>query len=683
MNTATKQSSIHVCLALTNAISHTTKVAEIYEPALDALRDGLGVDRAALLLFDEDGMMRFKAWRGLSDTYRHGVEGHTPWMPETCDAAPIVINDVANDAGLRRYLNIIQAEGIAAMTFVPLVSQNRVIGKFMLYSAEPRELSEPELTLASVIAALVAFAVQRTIAEEAARRSEERLRFALEAASMGTWEWDLVSNRVQWSDNLERVHGLPPGIFDGTFASYEREIHPDDHDRVIESTRRAIETGALHDIEYRIIAPDGSVRWVEGKGRVEYVEGRPVRMTGVCVNVTRRKQAEIDQLRAAEDTNRLKDEFLAVLSHELRTPLNAIVGWVHMMQNGGMAPERTAKALDVIARNARLQSQLIEDMLDVSRIVANQLHIERMPLFIGSVLDQALAAVRPAARANHVKLLASTPPDLPPVEGDPRRLLQVLTNLLSNAVKFTPENGRVTVKCASDGQSVVIEIRDSGIGIDPAFLPHVFERFRQADSTTRRQQGGLGLGLAIAHHLVQQHGGRLRAASDGSGRGSTFTLELPALRGDAQAAESPAARLTAETSTANLAGARVLVVDDDEDARQMLKAALEAHGADVDEAANGYEALSKAHARKFELVLADIAMPGMDGYDLIAMMKRLQPQTAAVAVSACARPIDRERALAAGYAAVETNPVDLARLLSTAATCIERGRTRPRPLRLP
>ena len=268
------ESKLGVCLTLTGAISRSGTVDEIYQAALDALADGLGVSRASILLFDRDGVMRFKAHRGLSEAYRAAVEGHTPWTMETADAQPIVVADVRRDRALLPFLPIIAAEGIAAMAFIPLTSLGRVIGKFMLYYPVPHEPGADELQLAGIVAAQVAFAVVRTRAEEKARQSEERLRFALEAAAMGTWDWDLATQAVRWSANVERLHGLPPGAFDSTFASYEREIHPDDRARVLASVGRAIADGVPHDVEYRIVAPDGSVRWVEGKGRVEY-RGRP------------------------------------------------------------------------------------------------------------------------------------------------------------------------------------------------------------------------------------------------------------------------------------------------------------------------------------------------------------------------------------------------------------------------
>jgi PAS domain S-box-containing protein len=667
MTAAKRDSDISVCLALTDAISRTTKVEEIYHAALDALRDGLGTERSAILLFDADGVMRFKAWRGLSETYRRAVEGHTPWSPDSPNPSPVVVGNVASEASLAAYRSVIEAEGIAAMTFVPLVSLNRVIGKFMLYADAPGEPSARELTLAGVIAAQVAFAVQRTIAEEAARRSEERLRFALEAASMATCDWDLVRNTAKWSDNIEAVHGVAPGTFAGTLESLLNHILPDDRERVMSSLERAIETGALHEVEFRVPGLDGAMRWVEAKGRIEYENGRAVRITGVCMNVTRRKEAEIAQLRSAAEANRLKDEFLSTLSHELRTPLNAIVGWVHMLQTSGVATDRIERALDVIARNARLQTQLVEDMLDVSRIVMDEMHLERVAVDLPGVLDQAFAAVRPAADAVRIQLVADVSPDLPEIEGDPRRLQQVLTNLLSNAVRSTPASGCIVVTCAVRGKHVAIEIRDSGIGI-AAFLPEVFDRSVQADAATSRQQGGLGLGLAIAHHLVQQHGGRLTATSEGQGRGATFTLELPALTGT-----RPHSVTSGDRRRSQLADARILVVDEDPDARQLLKKLLEQHGAEVVEAVSGSEARLEVGLRRFELVLVDLTLPGMDGYNLVAALKQLQPGMAAVAVSAWAPPIDRERALAAGYDALETKPLDIARLIATARTCIRKS----------
>jgi PAS domain S-box-containing protein len=532
----------------------------------------------------------------------------------------------------------------------------------MLYYTKPTTPSGDELQLACVIAALVAFAVERTRTEAQARRSEERLRFALDAASMGTWDWDLATNAVQWSDNLAHIHGLPQGTFDGTFASYEREIHPDDRERVLASAGRALAEGVPHDVEYRIVAPDGTVRWCEGKGRVEYQDGKPVRMTGVCMMVTRRKEAELARLAAAEEASRLKDEFLATLSHELRTPLNAIVGWVQMLQGGELTAARERQAIDVIGRNARLQTQLIEDILDVSRIITGKLDIERAPVSVPQLLETVLAGVSLAADAKRLRFERRVAADLPPIEADPKRLHQVLNNVLSNAVKFTSEGGAISLDCALEGQWLVIEVRDTGIGIAREFLPYVFDRFRQADSRSTRNHGGLGLGLAIARHLVEQHGGTIRADSDGPGKGTTVSIRLPA---GSPATYAQFVMTPPAAADVRLDGVTILVVDDQRDSREVLARLLEQRGARVGQCDAAEPALDLLTRQSIQLLIADIAMPNVDGYELIRRLRMSGHDTPAIAVTAFAHPDDRQRALASGYTAYCAKPIDVAQLART------------------
>jgi PAS domain S-box-containing protein len=659
----TANSQTGTCLTLTKAISKSRTVEEIYTAALEALGSGLGVGRAAILLFDADGVMRFKACRGLSESYRRAVEGHTPWQPDTPDPEPIVVSDVTHDASLESYLPIFKAEGIAAMAFIPLVSLDRVIGKFMLYYAAPAWPTADEMQLAGVIAAQVAFAVERTRTEEQARRGEERLRFALDAASMGTWDWDLATNHVQWSENLAQIHGLPPDTFDGTFASYEREIHPEDRERVLASAQRALSHGVPHDVEYRIVAPNGTVRWCEGKGRVEYQDGRAVRMTGVCMMVTRRKEAELARLAVAEETSRLKDEFLATLSHELRTPLNAILGWVQMLQGGELTSARARQAIDVIGRNASLQAKLIEDILDVSRIITGRLEIERGPVSVPPLLETVLAGVSPAAENKRITLTRQVTPEVPPIDGDAKRLHQVLNNVLSNAVKFTPEGGSVALECGINGDWLEIVIRDSGVGISREFLPYVFDRFRQADSQSTRKHDGLGLGLGIARHLVELHRGEIRAASDGLGKGTTVTIRLPAGPSSSLGAPPPwTARAAADV---RLDGVAILIVDDQRDSREMLAALLEHRGAEVRQCDSAESALATLATLNVRLLIADIAMPDVDGYELIRRLRKSGYQTPAIAVTAFARHDDRENALTAGYTAYCAKPIDGVELART------------------
>jgi PAS domain S-box-containing protein len=644
------------CLALTRAISKSRTVDEIYAAALDALRDGLGVDRAAILLFDPDGVMRFKAYRGLSEAYRRAVEGHTPWRPDTPDPQPLVVPDVGEDSSLRPYQPVFEAEGIRAMAFIPLVSIDRVIGKFMLYYAAPAAPAVDELQLAGVIASQVAFAVERTRVAQQARRGEERLRFALDAASMGTWDWDLATNAVQWSDNLTAIHGLEPSAFDGTFGSYAREIHPDDRGRVMEALHRALDDGLPYDVEYRLVAPDGTVRWCEGKGRVEYApDARPIGMSGVCMMVTRRKEAELARLAAAEESSRMKDDFLATLSHELRTPLNAMLGWIQMLRAGDLPEARRQQALEVIARNARLQAQLIEDILEVSRIITGKLEIEKVPMSVTQLLEAVVAGASPAAQAGGVTIEQRLPANLSPLEGDPRRLHQVFNNVVSNAIKFTPEGGSVSITCAEGRDGVEVRVRDTGIGISPEFLPYVFDRFRQADSRSTRQHGGLGLGLGIARHLVQLHGGEIRAHSDGAGRGTEISIRLPLAASRVAPVVLPAVSPPVE---ARLDGAFLLVLDDQPDSREMLSVMLERRGARVAQCDAAPSALEVLASQPIQLVIADIAMPSMDGYEFIRAMRASGAAIPAVAVTAFARPDDRQRALASGYTAYFPKPID-------------------------
>jgi PAS domain S-box-containing protein len=661
---------LSVCLALTTAISRSRTTEQIYAAALDALESGLGVAQSSILLFDSDRVMRFKAWRGLSDRYRAAVEGHTPWTPETADAQPIVVSNVRDDPSLKSYLPTIEAEGIAAMSFIPLVSVSRVIGKFMLYYGEPHALTVDDLHLAGVIAAQVAFAVERTRAEENARRSEERLRFALDAASMGTWDWSLPDNVVQWSDNLERLHGLPPGTFDGTFASYEREIHPEDRERVLLAAQRAIEQGSPYDVEYRMVAPDGTVRWVEGKGRVEYEGSRPVRMTGVCMLITRRKEAELARLASAEETNRLKDEFLATLSHELRTPLNAILGWVQVLRNEG-SQDLTRRALDIIGRNARLQGQLIEDILDVSRIISGKLEMDRVAAHAAQVLDTVINGLLPVAETKQILITRRIAEHLPPMEADPQRLQQAFNNVIANAIKFTPEGGTITVTCQPWRNGTAIEVTDSGVGITPEFLPYVFERFRQGDSRTTRKHGGLGLGLAIARFIVEEHGGTIEADSLGVDRGTTIRIVLPGANVSTMDPRSSA--LERRQPELRLEGTTVFVVDDQQDSGDLLIELLTRTGARVVGFTAARAVMGEIDRTPTHLLIADIAMPDVDGYELIRRVRERHPKVPAIAVSAYARPQDRKRAIDAGYNAYCAKPIDAGQLLRTVRDVLAAG----------
>jgi PAS domain S-box-containing protein len=378
----------------------------------------------------------------------------------------------------------------------------------------------------------------------------------------------------------------------------------------------------------------------------------------------------------AEIANRGKDEFLATLSHELRSPLNAIVGWATMLRKNQLKPEEITRAVEIIDRNARLQTRLIDSVLDVSRIVSGKFQIDSNPVNLNEVLEAAVDSMKPTADQKEIKLVRSFESNGPPVSGDSSRLQQVFWNLLSNAVKFSPKGSTITVELRYASSAEII-VRDQGRGIDPNFLPHVFDRFRQADSSTTRRYGGLGLGLAIVRHLVEIHGGRVTAESAGADRGATFTVYLPLLSEasivDREVESFGLTSIELASAKMILQGVRALVVDDESDARELLQQVLTSYGAEVRVADSATAALQLLEEWQPEVLLSDISMPAVDGYSFIAQVRRtyngIMP---AIALTANARLEDRDRALAAGYQSHLTKPINESQLILTVAQLIGR-----------
>ena len=386
---------------------------------------------------------------------------------------------------------------------------------------------------------------------------------------------------------------------------------------------------------------------------------------------------------AAELASRMKDEFLATLSHELRTPLSAILGWVHLLRGPHVAPEELRRGLDTIDRNARMQTQLIEDLLDMSRITSGKVRLDVQPVQPATFIEAALETVRPAAEAKGVRLTKVLDASAGPVYGDPARLQQVVWNLLNNAIKFTSRGGRVQVVLERVNSHVELSVADTGIGIEPGLLERVFERFTQADSSTTRRYGGLGLGLAIVKHLVEQHGGTVRAQSAGRDKGATFTIHLPLAVVQSGAVE-PARRhpqapptVAADFKHVDLSGVTVLVVDDQPDARDLMARLLGDCGARVLTAGNAVEALALVEREKPDVLLSDIGMPDVDGYELLRRVRALGEarggRVPAIALTAFARSEDRTRALHHGFRVHLAKPVDPAELIATVGSVT--GRT--------
>ncbi|MEO8163763.1 MAG: PAS domain-containing protein [Betaproteobacteria bacterium] len=711
---------------------------------------------------------------------------------------------------------------------------------------------------------------ERKAAEEALKETQTRLQMAIEAGQMGHWEWSVRSATVEWSQSLEALHGLKPGTFGGTFEDFKRDIHPEDLPRVLAAIGESTEKRTDYRIEYRIIKPDGTLNWIEARGKLFLdKDGTPERMLGVCMDATIRKQAEeklqdetrvlellnhtgtvltstldlqgvlqavtelsgakfgaffynstdkkddaymlytlsgapidafskfgqpratplfgptfsgaapirvddilkdprygkwgphhgmpkghlpvrsylglpvisrsgeviggllfghpevgvfterterlivgiaaqaavaIDNARLfeatqkaaeerkrlleneraarteAENANELKDEFLATLSHELRTPLNSILGWSQVLKMGANEKD-IQRGLDAIERNARIQAQLIEDLLDMSRIVSGKMRLDIQSVEPISVIEAAIETTRPAAEAKGIRIEKLFDPAAGPIFGDPGRLQQIIWNLLSNAVKFTPKGGKVQVLVARVNSHIEISVADTGIGIKPEFLPFVFERFRQADASTTRTFGGLGLGLSIVKHLAELHGGTVWVKSSGEGQGTTFVVHLPrpvvhrSEDGDRVHPTTP--NVAAAFKHSDLSGLKVLVVDDEADARDLVRHVLAECDAEVYTASVAEEALALIQSERPHVLVSDIGMPNVDGYELLKRVRALGVakggQLPAIALTAFARSEDRTRALRAGFLVHVSKPVEPSELVATVASVA--GRT--------
>jgi len=422
---------------------------------------------------------------------------------------------------------------------------------------------------------------------------------------------------------------------------------------------------------------------------VRIAAGRRI-FTGIVHDITEHKRAQNEreqlleserQARSeAERTSRMKDEFLATLSHEMRTPLNAILGYASLLRHSQIDPKETAEGLEVIDRNARMQARLIEDLLDMSRIISGKVRLDVHLVELANVIDSAIETVRPAAEAKRINLTKNLEP-VAPISGDAARLQQVLWNLLTNAIKFTPSNGKVDVRLQKRDTHVEITISDTGQGISPEFMPHMFERFRQADASTTRKHGGLGLGLAIVKHLVEMHGGSISARSDGEGKGSTFIISLPqSLHSMAELPSSTRPETSSETTRPklpNLRGTKILIVDDDADARELMERIFKECHATVLTAASVDQALFQLAQEVPDILISDIGMPTQDGYDLIRAVRHLKSERIAnlpaIALTAFARSEDRTKALLAGYDAHLAKPTDPLDLATTVSTLLKRS----------
>ncbi|MBD2103149.1 PAS domain S-box protein [Leptolyngbya sp. FACHB-261] len=546
-------------------------------------------------------------------------------------------------------------------------------------------------------------------AEQALRRSEERFRSYFELPLIGIAITSLEKGWIEVNDKLCEFFGYSRSEL--MRMTWVELTHPEDMEADVAQFNRVLSGEQEgYSIDKRFIRKDGTAVYASISTRcLRNLDGSIDYFVALVQDITQRKAAEAeiqtlnaqleqrinertaqleaanqqkDQLlvreqaarREAEAANRLKDEFLSVLSHEIRTPLNGMLGWAQLLRRGRLNPDTTARALETIERNARAQAQLIDDLLDVSRIIQGQLRLEIQPCNLSSVLETAIETIRPTAEAKQITLSYQRQAEVLLVRGDASRLQQVVWNLLSNAVKFTPQGGWVEVRLGRLASQVQIQVQDTGIGIPSEFLPFVFDRFRQADSATTRNHGGLGLGLAIVRHLVELHGGTVAVDSAGPGQGTTFSVQLPCLATTqpAQLAQPEPELSLSYDKAPSLSGLRVLVVDDEADARDLLVTALTVNGAEVIAAASVVEALSALKRVPPDILLSDIGMPNEDGYALIHKVRALElgqgGKIPAVALTAYTRKQDRERALQAGFQshlAKPVNPTELVELIAS------------------
>jgi PAS domain S-box-containing protein len=533
---------------------------------------------------------------------------------------------------------------------------------------------------------------QQKRTEEALRVSNERFRLMANAAPVLIWIADSSKSRNWFNKGWLEFTGRTPEEEAG--FGWTQNVHEDDLAHCLQSYAEGFDGRQPFRSEYRLRRSDGEPRWITEQVAPLF-EGNDRSFSGFigsCVDITesRRLQAEREEtLKAeraareeAERVGRLKDEFLATVSHELRTPLNAILGWATLLR--GLQPGSTdhLRGLETIERNARVQVQIIADLLDMSRIISGKVQLDIQPIDLQEVITAAIDSVRPSMEARKLRLRVTLDARAGRLRGDAGRLQQVFWNLLTNAVKFTPAGGRIDVVLERVNSHVEVTVEDSGIGIKPDFLSFVFDRFRQADASTTRRHGGLGLGLSIVKHLVELHGGSVRVKSPGEGQGATFVVALPisVLRAeDTGRYERPSfSDVDVESiGLPSLAGARALVVDDESDARTLICRLIEEQGGQCRVAASATEAFAIITEGTVNVLISDIGMPEVDGYELIRKIRATQGSASrhipAIALTAYARVEDRQRALLAGYQMHVAKPVEPRELIAGIASLLNLG----------
>ncbi len=730
-------------LALASAsILDSPDVDAVLSATIDLAREVFAADGYALWRADSAGIWKIVRSFGISEEFSTRIiarNGAAPAAHRVPFSEPFVVTEVDTEPLIADMRDAYAREGIASFVVFPLLIRGERCGTMVFYSHKLREFRDVDVQVGAALANIAAAALTTAELYEAQRMAREAADHARQQAAFLADAGTALSASLDYQATLKAVARLAvPTIADwcavdvvGEKGALERlavahvdpqkielartlqEKYPADPntpggiDEVIRTGTpafmsripAALVEAAAQNEEHRRILNDlnltsymcvplvahgqtlGAITFVSAESGREYGEG-DVR---IARELATRASLAVENARSyalANDASRLKDEFLATLSHELRTPLNAVLGYARMLRLGSTPPEKTKAALEVVERNATALKQIIEDVLDISRIIAGRLRLNVEPVDLPAILHESCATMMPAADAKGVRVEVIVDPQITPISGDSDRLQQIVWNLLSNAIKFTPRGGRVQLRLSRVNSHVEVTVSDTGQGISPDFLPFVFERFRQADATFSREQGGLGLGLAIAKQLTELHGGTLSAASGGVGEGSTFTLKLPLMIVHRAVAESPVReqpRTDRQTpsleSIPRLDGIRVLAVDDEVDSLSLLRTVLEGVGAVVTTAPSADAALGVIRQGAPDVMVADIGMPGMDGLELIRALRRMdEPARSmpAAALTAYARSQDRITSLASGYQMHLVKPIDPLELVVAVASLASR-----------
>jgi PAS domain S-box-containing protein len=721
------QERLRVLVAASASALATPRLDSVLPAALSTAQHLVAADAYAVWRYNPaTDTWRAATTSGLSPEFTAEVVHQVPPNSPLRQAmhGPLVIHDVEDmpEFGPRReaYLR----EGLRSGLIVPLTVSGQVSGTLVFYYREPHASSDVDIQAATALANFVAAAIRSAELYEDLQRAEHASAFLARASTILTTSLDYrttlervaqvaVPDIADWCavdvvrdegrlDRLAVAHVDPARV---ALARDLQERYPEDPDSPY-GAYEVLRTKApvmMEHIPDELLATNARssehLSLLRQLGLQSYMcvpllsHGSVLGVLTLVSAESGRRYTESD-LRFAEEiaaraslaienayvyeearqANLLKDEFLATLSHELRTPLNAVLGYTRMLRSGLVPAERESQALGIVERNANSLAQLVEDVLDISRIIAGKIRLNVQAVDLAHVVQDAVASVAPAAEAKGVRIQVITDPQTPHVSGDPERLQQVVWNLLSNAVKFTPRGGCVQARLERINSHVEIVVSDTGVGIRPEFLPHVFERFRQADSRFSREHGGLGLGLAIARHIIEMHGGTIHAASGGEGEGATFRAKLPIRiahpeRHPERERVHPTA-LVPEQPTIVLAlrGVTVLAVDDDPDALALMREILEAAGAFVRTAGSGAEALTALRDAAPDVLVTDLGMPHMDGFELIQQVREIEDpalrDVPAAALTAYARSDDRRRALTAGFQLHLSKPVEPGELIA-------------------